>query len=51
MKRPKRLDFTPEEIEALIIRIESQQLDAADFPILADLVRAMIWMERSLKEK
>ncbi|MGE4169077.1 MAG: IS66 family transposase [Candidatus Babeliales bacterium] len=51
MKRPKRLDFTPEEIERLIARIENQQLEASDFPLLADLVRAMIWMESALKEK
>jgi hypothetical protein len=51
MKRPKRLDFSPEEVEALISRIESQQLEATDFPLLADLVRAMIWMESSLREK
>jgi transposase len=51
MKRPKRLDFTPEEIEALITRIENQQLEASDFPLLADLVRALIWMEGALKEK
>ena len=51
MKRPKRLDFTPEEVESLITRIENQQLNADDFPLLADLVRAMIWMEGALKEK
>lgn len=51
MKKPKRIDFTPEEIEALIARIESQSLAVEDFPLLADLVRAMIWMESSLREK
>lgn len=51
MKRPKRLDFTAEEIESLIARIETQQLAAEDFPLLADLVRAMIWMGDSLREK
>lgn len=51
MKRPKRLDFTPEEIEALITRIENQQLEASDFPLLADFVRALVWMEGALKEK
>jgi transposase len=51
MKRPKRLDFTPEQVEALIVRIENQQLHADDFPLLADILRAMIWMEGSLKEK
>lgn len=51
MKRPKRLDFTAEEVESLISRIESQNLEVNDFPLLADLVRAMIWMENSLREK
>jgi transposase len=51
MKRPKRLDFTPEEVEALIARIENQCLLQDDFPLLADILRAMIWMESSLKEK
>ncbi len=50
-KRPKRLDFTAEEIETLIERIENQTLEAKDFPLLADLVRAMVWMEGSLREK
>lgn len=51
MKRPKRLDFTPEQVEALIARIENQSLESEDFPLLADILRAMIWMESSLKEK
>ncbi|HEY6437591.1 MAG TPA: hypothetical protein VIY47_13445, partial [Ignavibacteriaceae bacterium] len=51
MKCPKRLDFTPEEVEALIARIENQCLLPNDFPLLADILRAMIWMESSLKEK
>lgn len=51
MKRPKRLDFTAEEIESLISRIENQSLESDDFPLLADLVRAMIWMGDSLREK
>jgi transposase len=51
MKRPKRLDFSPEQVEALIVRIETQQLEINDFPLLADVLRAMIWMESSLKEK
>ena len=51
MKRPNRLDFTDEQVEALITRIENQQLEADDFPLLADVLRAMIWLESSLKEK
>jgi hypothetical protein len=51
IKRPKRIDFTADEIEALMMRIESQKLEAADFPLLTDLIRAMVWMENSLREK
>lgn len=51
MKRPKRLDFTPEQVEALMARIENKQLETDDFSLLADIVRAMLWMESSLKEK
>jgi transposase len=51
MKRPRRLDFTPDEIESLIERLDNQKLDPVDFPLLADVLRAMIWMESSLKEK
>ena len=51
MKKPKRLDFTPEEVENLITRIENQNLEANDFILLADVLRAMIWMEGALKEK
>ena len=50
-KRPKRIDFTPEEVESLLQRIESQTLEISDFPLLADLLRAMVWMEGSLREK
>lgn len=51
MKRPKRLDFSADEIESLISRIEDQHLEVGDFPLLADLVRAMVWMGDSLREK
>ena len=51
MKRPNRLDFTDEQVEALITRIENQQLEADDFPLLADVLRAMIWLESSSKKK
>ena len=51
MKKPKRIDITTEQVESLIHRIESQQLTADDFPLLADVLRAMVWLESSLKEK
>ena len=49
--KPKRLDFTSEEIDLLLSRIESQRLEAADFPLIAELLRAMIWLQSSLVEK
>jgi transposase len=51
MKKPKRLDFTEEEVDALITRIECGQLKIDDFPLLADVLRAMVWLEHELKEK
>ena len=50
-KRPKRLDFTTEEMDGLITRIEEQQPTIDDYPLLADVLRAMIWLENELKEK
>jgi len=51
MQGPKRLDFTPEQVELLLDRINSKQLAEDDFPLLADLLKAIIWMEGALKEK
>jgi len=51
MKKPNRIDFTTEEVEALIERIENQNLEVDDFSLLANLLKAMIWMENSLREK
>ena len=51
MQRPNRLEFTPEQIEALLDRIGSQKLEEGDFALLADVVQAVIWMDWSLKEK
>lgn len=51
MKKPKRLDFTEHEVDELITRIENGELQADDFPLLADVLRAMVWLEHELKEK
>lgn len=50
MKRPKRLDFTEDEIDALLKRIESGQPNIDDFPLLADVLKAMVWLEHELTE-
>lgn len=51
MQTPRRLDFTPEQIEALLDRIANKCLEADDYPLLADLIRAIVWMNLSLQEK
>lgn len=51
MQTPGRLDFTPEQIEALLNRIANKCLEVDDYPLLADLIRAIVWMNLSLQEK
>ena len=51
MKAPKHLDFTPEQIEALIERLEKQALEKEDYPVLTNLIRAIVWMNFSLQER
>ena len=51
MKAPKHLDFTPEQIEALIERLNKQALVKEDYPVLTNLIKAIIWMNFSLQEK
>ncbi len=41
MKKPKRLDFTEDEVDALITWLESGELNADDFPLMADVLRAI----------
>jgi hypothetical protein len=51
MQTPERLDFTPDQIEALLDRIANKCLEAEDYPLLADLIKAIVWMSLSLQEK
>jgi len=51
MKAPNRIDFTPEQIEALIERLDRQALVKEDYPLLAELIKAIVWMNLSLQEK
>lgn len=51
MKAPKHLDFTPEQIEALIERLDKQALAKEDYPVLTNLIKAIVWMNFSLQEK
>ena len=51
MKAPKHLDFTPEQIEELIDRLNNEALRKEDYPVLGNLLKAIIWMNFSLQEK
>jgi transposase len=51
MKTPNRLDFTPEEIEALVHRLDNKCLLERDYNLLTEVLRAMIWLSFSLQEK
>jgi len=51
LSAPTRLDFTPEQIDHLIDRLNRKCLQEEDYPLLADLLRAIIWLNFSLQEK
>lgn len=51
MKSPGCLEFKPEEIDGLIDRLNGKCLQEGDYPLLADVLRAVIWLSFSLKEK
>jgi hypothetical protein len=51
MKIPGRVDFTSEQIETLIERIEKKCLAEEDYSVLASLIRAIVWLNLSLQEK
>lgn len=51
MSVPNCVQFTPEEVEALIDRLHHRCLREEDYPLLADLLRAMIWLNVNLQEK
>jgi len=51
MKAPSHLDFTPEQVEQLVSRLENKCLEQEDYPLLIDLIMAIVWLNMSLKEK
>jgi hypothetical protein len=46
-----RAKLNSDQIEALLDRIANKCLEADDYPLLADLIRAIVWMNLSLQEK
>lgn len=51
MKAPNRLDFTPEEIDQLINRLNNKCIEEKDYSLLMDILKAMVWLSFSLQEK
>ena len=51
MKSPEKIDITSEQIDNLIDRLESESLIKEDYPILTELLRAIVWLNFSLQEK
>jgi transposase len=51
MQTPHQLDFTTEEIEELIARLEEKSLREKDYPLLIELIKGLVWMSLSLQEK
>lgn len=51
LSAPTRLDFTSEQIDSLIDRLNRKCLHEEDYSLLADLLRAIVWLNFSLQEK
>ncbi|WP_194848142.1 IS66 family transposase [Candidatus Neptunochlamydia vexilliferae] len=51
MKAPKQISLEPEKIEELIDRLEKKSLNEDDYPLLIELIKGMVWLNLSLKEK
>ena len=51
MQTPKQLSFTKEQIEELIDRLEKKAIESEDYPLLIELIKGLVWLNLSLKEK
>ncbi|MGA8163979.1 MAG: transposase, partial [Waddliaceae bacterium] len=51
MAKPEKIELDPNRVEALLSRIEQQQLEECDYPLFADLVHSFGWMSKELEEK
>lgn len=49
--KPKCLKFSPEQIEALLDRIQGKCLQEEDYELLIELIQAMVWLNLSLQNK
>lgn len=51
MQTPKQFSFTKEQVEGLIDRLEKKALKSEDYPLLIELIKGLVWLNLSLKEK
>ena len=50
-ENPKRLEFTIEQVMALIDRVDQNKLEVSDHPLISDVMRSMVWLSLSLDAK
>jgi hypothetical protein len=48
---PGQINLTAEEIDQLLKRLNSHELEEDDYPLLAELIRAILWLGKELNEK
>lgn len=51
METPDRLEIDEDQLNALLDRIEQQKLTEEDYPRIADLIRSMAWLSKTLEEQ
>lgn len=50
MEKPKRVDLTQAEADALVDRVKQNQLTASDRNLLSDVIRFMFWLQYHVLE-
>ena len=51
MTTPGRLELDVEQLNALLDRIEQQKLTEVDYPLIADLIRSIAWLSKTLEDQ
>jgi transposase-like protein len=51
METPGRLELDEDQLNALLDRIEQQKLTEEDYPHIADLIRSIAWLSKTLEEQ
>lgn len=50
MEKPKRVDLTQAEADALLDRVKQKHLTDSDHALLADVIRFMFWLQQRVLE-